>query len=200
MDEIIPLDMSFSVTDPEGSGMALESFSLGASDKGPSITPVSIVAEGGIHYVDIFACCMPNSGIWTKRLCIWLQTLDASHHIRLSVSVAERPICLQEMLTLLGALMNTKATVTVLLDRIVMDEVAYFYLALDHVEVTEAYSVLIPSYLTTRRDDMSAPDKVVLDFYRGIVDRAVVTGKLTEVNANLLHGGSSIIVESSRFG
>lgn len=196
---------------PFDSPFGLESMSFGLEDgniltQGPTprpivpwFNPVSIVAEEGVFYASIYVCRLTDDKALTQRFAIWLNSLKETDHIKLSVSATISGIPFSALMSLLSALANTKAKIDIILDQIVMDGLAYFYLLADTILVRAAGALYIESYVEQRPEDMSATWKAIHDFYSWIVEDASVRGILTSEEAEALNGGTDVVPDLQRF-
>lgn len=173
----------------------------GPGDEGvvPYFNPVNIITENGVHYVTIYVCYVGNDSILAQRLAIWLGSLKETDHIKLSVAALYTNIPFSSLITVMGALANTKAKIEILLDQIVIDGLAYFYLLADQVTAMEGGELFVPSYVDQRREDTSVPWKAVHDFYEWVVKDAVIKQWVTEEEAERLNAGSHVVVPYERF-
>ena len=165
----------------------------------PYFNPINITRENGIYYVTLYVCCVDNDSMLAQRLAIWLGSLKETDHIKLSVAATLTNIPFAALVTVMGALANTKAKIEILLDQIVIDGLAYFYLLADKVTALECGGLFVPSYVDQRREDTSVPWKAVHDFYEWIVSDAIVYGRLTEEEAERLNAGAPVVIPTERF-
>lgn len=181
----------------------MESLNLAQGNQGaptvPWFNPVSIMNKKGVFYASIYICRLTDNMMLTQRLAIWLGTLMKTDHVKLSVSSTVTGIPFAALMTLLSALANTQAKVEIILDQIVMDGMAYFYLLADKITACHAGALFIQSYVDQRSEDTSATWKAVHDFYRWIVEDAVVRGLITAEEAERLHSGSHVEIPVDRF-
>lgn len=161
--------------------------------------PCNITIEGGIYYLSFYMCCSDNDAILAQRLALWFGMLKETDHVKLSVSSKLTNIPLPAMTTVLSAIANTQATVEILLDQIVMDSLAYFYLLADKVTARHCGALFIPSFVENRTQDMSGPTRAINDFYQWIVEDATSKGRLTEDEAVRLKTGEHVVVPTGRF-
>lgn len=194
------MDWYPSFTDDE---MGMESLDMAPAGQRPNtapwFNPVNITIENGVYYVTIYVCHTTDGSPLAQKLSIWLQSLKDTDHIRLSVSSLISGIPTEMMMQVLAGLVNTKAHVEILLDQIVLGELAYFYLAAKSIRSFDCGDLFIPSYRSERQVDTSAPQRAILDFYEWIVEQAVAKGRLTEEEALLLNEGHHVIVPGSRY-
>lgn len=165
----------------------------------PYFKPVNIVTEDGIHYVTLYVCCLHDDDLAAQEVAIWFASLKQTDHVKLSVSSMYTPVSLSELITLMSAIASTKAKVEILLDQIVIDNLAYFYLIADVITHLDAGALFIPSYVVNRRDDNSVPWKAIHDFYDWIVDDAVQLGRLTAEEGEQLRTGHHVVLAEGRF-
>ena len=165
----------------------------------PFFNPVNISVQNGIYYVTIYVCAVDNSSILSQRLAQWFGLLRDTDHVKLSIASRMTNIPLACLTTILGAIANTKAIVEIVMDQIVIDGLAYFYLLAPRVCVRECGALFIPSYIENRSEDTSAPWRAVHDFYKWIVETAVTFGRLTHEEGERLNSGQHVVVPSNRF-
>lgn len=165
----------------------------------PFFNPVNIAVENGIYYVTIYACMVGDESILSQKLAIWLASLKETDHIKLSIAALKTGLPFDYLISTMAALANTKAKIEILLDQIVIDGLAYFYLLADEVTVLEGGALFIPSYVAHRSEDTSTPWKAVHDFYEWIVEDSVILGRLTEEEGQKLSSGTHVIIPVERF-
>lgn len=200
-DLVSPFESSFGL---ESFHLGLESdqiFNQGAGDKplAPWFNPASIIAEKGVFYVSLYICRLSDNMELAQRTAIWFGSLKETDHVKLSIASTVTGIPFSCLMTLLAAIANTKAKVEIILDQIVMDGLAYFYLLADKITARHAGGLFIESYVVQRKEDTSGTWKAVHDFYHWIVDDAVLRGILTKEEADSINSGSDVIIPMDRF-
>jgi len=158
--------------------------------------PVNITVEQGVIYASLYVCCVTADENLEQSLAIWLNSLKETDHIKLSVSAMFTNIAYAQLISTLAAFANTKATVEILLDQIVIDGLAYFYLLADVITRKAGGGLYIPSYIDQRSEDVSAPHRAVHDLFRWIVEDAVKLGRLTQEQAERLHSGEHVVLDT----
>jgi len=165
----------------------------------PYFNPTNITIENGVYYATIYVCVCDNDSLIAQRLALWFGSLKETDHVKLSIASRMTNIPLSRLTTVLGAIANTKATVEIMLDQIVIDGLAYFYLLAERVCVRECGALFIPSYIDNRVEDTSKPWQAVHDFYTWIVENAVSLGRLTQEEGDRLNRGQHVIIPKGRF-
>lgn len=161
--------------------------------------PANITIENGVYYATLYVCTLSNDGLLAQRLAIWFANLKETDHVKLSIASRMTNIPLVSLTTILSAIANTKATVEIMLDQIVIDGLAYFYLLAQKVCVRDCGALFIPSYIDNRSEDTSKPWRAVHDFFTWIVENAVTSGRLTHEEGERLNSGQHVIISGSRF-
>lgn len=189
----------------ENDDMGLESFDAtdltqgpGQPDQAPWFKPVNISIKDGVYYVNIYVCQLTNQSVLAQSFTTWLASLKDSDRIRLTVSSIYANIPFSSIVTLMGAFANTPAKFEILLDQIVIDGLAYFYLLADKVIKMEGGALFIPSYLGGRKEDTSLTWNAVHDFYDWLIAEAVDLGRLTQEEADLLNDGKFVVIPDDR--
>ena len=191
--------------DYENTSIGLEAFkqdlSQGTcqSNPYPFFKPVNIVVEKGIHYATLYVCQTLNGDNLTQQTAIWLSTLKETDAVHLTITSLANDVPLFAILDIMVAIANTRAKVTIHLNQIVVDSLAYFYLIVDEVEKGCAGALFIPSYVDQRDQDTSGPWKAIHDFYKHVVENAVAKGLLTTEEASKLDRGSHVVIPKVRF-
>lgn len=157
--------------------------------------PVNITVEQGVFYVSLYVCCLTDDAQLTQGLSIWLNGLKETDHIKLSVSAMFTNISYAGMISTLAAFANTKAKIEIILDQIVVDGLAYFYLLADQITRKVGGALFIPSYIDQRSEDVSAIHRAVHDLFRWIVEDAVTAGRLTQEQADRLNSGEHVVLD-----
>lgn len=172
----------------------------GPGPNGPPqfFNPANITVANGIYYATIYVCTVSNDTQLAQRLAQWFGSLRETDHVRLTVCSRMTNIPLACLTTVLGAIANTKATVEIMLDQIVIDGLSYFYLLAQKICARECGSLFIPSYIENRSEDTSAPWRAVHDFYKWIVENAVNLGRLTQEEADRLNSGQHVVIPQGR--
>jgi hypothetical protein len=185
---------------------ALENIETNVFAQGPSPEPVvpwfnpaSIVAEKGVFFVSLYVCRLSDNMSLAQRLAIWFGSLKETDHVKLSVASTVTGIPFSCLMTLLSAVANTRAKVDIILDQIVMDGLAYFYLLADQIIPCHAGGLFVQSFVEQRREDNSGSWKAVHDFYHWIVEDATARGILTSEESEKLINGLDVIVPLDRF-
>lgn len=193
-------DLLTSVTDAIGlENLEANANNLNGTMFPPFFKPVNITIENGLFYVNIFVCQAHDQSMTAQQLAIWLGSLKETDYIHLTLSSLTLNIPLGMTVTLMSALMSTKATIDIHLDQIVMDGLGYFYLMADKVSVGDCGDLFVPSYVGQRQQDHSVPWKAIHDLFAMIVENAVTMGRLTQEEADRLNDGSHVAVPPSRF-
>jgi hypothetical protein len=200
-DLISPFETQFGLED-----FALESIESNVFTQGPGqapalpwFNPASIVAEKGVFFVSLYVCRLSDDMSLAQRLAIWFGSLKETDHVKLSVASTVTGIPFSCLMTLLSAIANTKARVDIVLDQIVMDGLAYFYLLADKIIPCHAGGLFVPSFTEQRREDNSGSWRAVHDFYQWIVEDATARGTLTSEESAKLIDGLDVIVPLDRF-
>jgi len=171
----------------------------GVPSLAPFFNPVNIAVENGIYYITIYVCAVDNTSVTAQRLAQWFGLLRETDHVKLTVASRMTNIPLACLTTVLGAIVNTRAVVEIIMDQIVIDGLAYFYLLAQKVCVRECGALFIPSYIENRSEDTSAPWRAVHDFYKWIVENAVTLGRLTQEEGERLTSGQHVVIPVGRF-
>jgi hypothetical protein len=189
----------------ETGDFGLESFSgdisqdvTGLNTVVPYFKPVNTVVENGTYYTTIYACCALNRSVLCQQLMIWLGSLKETDVVKLSITAMSTGIPIQFNLSLLAAIVRCKATIEIQLDSIVCDNLAYFYLAADKINVGYGGSLFIPSYIDSRQESKSTNWKIVHDFVQELVDRGFSKGILLEDEVERLNNGKHVVVPNAR--
>jgi hypothetical protein len=103
------------------------------------------------------------------------------------------------LINLMTALTSTKAKLSIQLDNVVYDGLAYFYLIPETIIKGTEGALFIPSYMTHRSEDASGPIKAIHDYFKWMVSKAVERGLLTAEEGDRLDRGSHVAVPDSRF-
>ena len=184
----------FEGLDIESDVLGLESFDMGAFSKATTISPVSIVAENGIFYVTICACQLTDGTKPMEEFMIWLGSLMPTDHIRLSIITMSANVPYICFTQLLGALYRTKAHLEILMNTIVIDYTAYFYLVADTLTRGAMGNVLLLPYSPTSSDKTSMTYKVMISIIHLVLDKALSQGFLSDEDVSALHNGGSVIL------
>lgn len=200
-DLVSPFNDQFGLED-----FAMESLDQSVFTQGPGPAPVvpwfnptSIVAEQGVYFVSLYICRLSDDAMLAQRMAIWFGSLKETDHVKLSIASSVTGIPFSCLMTLLSAMANTKAKIEIILDQIVMDGLAYFYLLADKINARAAGGLFVQSFVEQRRQDTSGTWKAVHDFYQWIVEDAAVRGLLTDEEAQSVIDGNDIIVPLDRF-
>lgn len=161
--------------------------------------PINISIENGVYYVTVYVCCVDNNSLLAQSLTLWFGSLKETDHVKLTVCSKITGIPPSALTTVLGALANTKATIEMILDQIVLDVLAYFYLLANKVTQKSCGALFIPSFIDQRSEDTSAPWKAVHDFYAWIVTDAVEAKRLSVEEGERLLGGEYVVIPQGRF-
>ena len=121
------------------SAMGLEAFQQAVENQhtqgpmgapAPFFNPVNMSIKDGVYYVTIYACSLGDGSPRGTAFALWLASLKETDHVRLSVSSLLLGIPYTAIVGLLAAITNTPAKVEIMLDQIVNDVLAYFYLCI----------------------------------------------------------------------
>lgn len=165
----------------------------------PWFNPAHITVEKGVFYASLYVCRLADDMTLTQRLAVWFNSLKETDHVRLSVSATVTGIPFACLMTILSAIANTKAYVEIILDQIVMDGLAYFYLLADKISARHAGGLFLQSYVDQRREDTGNTWKAVHDFYQWIVEDAVLRGFVTAEEAAKINNGQDVELPVDRF-
>lgn len=201
MFEPIAWDAEFVMQD--GGDVATESLITMGPDKNASPTgnskPINITSDDGIFYATVYACHCQDNSVGQQQISIWLASLKDTDQVRLTVMSVCGDIDLMNTLALLTSLVSTKAKLSIYLDSIVCDNLAYFYLIPEKIIVGSEGALYIPSYSLTRSTDHSGSVKAILDFFKWITEEAAAKGILTQEEAMLLQDGTHVVIPTDRF-
>lgn len=170
----------------------------GGAGLAPYFRPVNITVQNGVFHVSIYVCHVYAFEHIRQQLFVWFGERKETDLIELSVSSLITGIPYSCLISLLSSIVNTKAKVHILLDQLVCDGLAYFYLVADKIIKRDGGALFIPSYVENRVEDMSLPTKAVTDFFKWIVEDAKRIKLLTAEEEAQLHSGSYVILDTNR--
>jgi hypothetical protein len=204
MEQIVPFGGDLSAPTTPNDAFGLESFTAELT-QGPGVTAptnfkaINIVTEGGVHYATVYACQCIDGSVGAQQLAIWLSQMKETDQIVLTVlsMVADLPPGM--VISLMTALNSTKAQLTIQLDQVVCDGLAYFYLIPEKICKGTEGALFIPSYMVNRDQDASGPIKAMHDYFKWMVAKAVERKLLTSDEGERLDRGAHVAVPDSRF-